>query len=178
MRAGKLGLQVFTTVTHQPACFTTGCKPFPNFVGLKHVYGFSPVSTWFSLSERALWQAEKLHRFARADDNFRIVKTRRDLENFLTDRRSNPDLVAGLLGVEGLHALEGEPKNVTAFFTAGFRLFGLSHWIDKRLRRLPAWREGPWPDAQGPRPDPRHGPERHGHRPRPCLRRHRPDRGG
>ena len=130
MRAGKLGLQVFTTVTHQPACFTQGCKPFPNLVGLKHVYGFSPIGTWFSLSERALWQAEKLRRFAKADRNFRIIRTRRDLETFLTDRRANQDLIGGILGVEGLHALEGEPKKVEVFFKAGFRLFGLAHWID------------------------------------------------
>jgi microsomal dipeptidase-like Zn-dependent dipeptidase len=130
LRKGKLGLQVFTTVTHQPACFSKGCKPFPNLVGIKHVYGFSPLSTWFSLSGRALWQAEKLRRFAKADGNFRIIRTGRDLETFLTDRRTNQDLIAGLLGVEGLHALEGDPKNVDVFFKAGFRLFGLAHWID------------------------------------------------
>ena len=130
LRQGKLGLQVFTTVTHQPACFSQGCGPFPNLVGLKHVYGFSPIPTWFSLSQRALWQAEKLHRFAKADGNFRIIKTRRDLETFLTDRRANPNLIAGILGVEGLHALEGDLKNVDVFFKAGFRLFGLAHWID------------------------------------------------
>lgn len=129
-RRGNIAIQIYTTVTHQPACFSQGCKPFPNLVGVKHVYGFSPFSTWFSLSERALWQAEKLRRFEARDGNFRILRSKADLEAFLRDRAQNPRLIAGILGVEGIHALEGDFANVDLFYKAGFRLFGITHWID------------------------------------------------
>lgn len=130
MRMGNLGLQVFTTVTHQPACFSKGCSPFPNLVGIKNFYGFGPIGTWFSLSERALWQAEKLRSFEGHDPNFRIIRTRRDLETFIAARKTNSSQVAGILGVEGVHALEADVNRMEVFFKAGFRLFGLAHWID------------------------------------------------
>ncbi|MFQ5630638.1 MAG: dipeptidase, partial [bacterium] len=38
-----------------------------------------------------------------------------------------------LLGIEGAHALEGEPGNLTHFFEAGFRLLGLTHFCDNEI---------------------------------------------
>src|SRR5918912_323722 len=58
-----------------------------------------PVSTWRSLKERALYQARKLQdTAARSGGRFVVIRTRGDLAQFLERRKSDPQLVAGLLG--------------------------------------------------------------------------------
>ena len=93
-----------------------------------------PVRTWTSLTDRALYQAEKLHRFAdRSDGRLTVVRTADDLDRFLARRAQNSDLVAGLLAVEGLQALEGELARIDMLADAGFRMMGLTHLYDNAL---------------------------------------------
>ena len=42
-------------------------------------------------------------------------------------------MVAGFLGLEGAHALEGDPANVDVLFEAGFRMIGLVHFFDNEI---------------------------------------------
>jgi microsomal dipeptidase-like Zn-dependent dipeptidase len=41
--------------------------------------------------------------------------------------------VAGLLGLEGAHVLQGKLANLDALFDAGFRLMGLTHFFDNEV---------------------------------------------
>jgi len=109
-----------------------------------------PPRTWGSLAERALHQADRLHRFAaRSGGGLVVVRTRADLEGVLAawrgsgrDRGSAPGgvgegahnaPVAAFLGLEGAHALEGDLANVDRLFEAGFRMFGLTHFFDNEV---------------------------------------------
>lgn len=90
-----------------------------------------PVAAWWSLKERALYQARKLHDVeARSGGNFVIIKTASDLSRFLERRVREPRIVAGLLGIEGAHALDADLSNLDALYDAGFRMMAPTHFFD------------------------------------------------
>ncbi len=132
---GHIALQAFTVVTHAPRGLSlesnTGDSDDVTLLALLQAW---PPRTWGSLSERAIYQADKLRRFA-ADSRGRlaIVHSREDLRAFLRAREADGETVAGLLGIEGAHALEGDLDNVVRLYEAGFRVFGLTHFFDNEV---------------------------------------------
>ncbi len=136
LRDANVALQAFTVVTKSPAgqgIETNSADTRDNITPLVIAQRW-PIASWFSLKERALYQAKRLHQLeARANDNFVIVKSAADLRRFLQDREENPTLVAGFLGIEGLHCLEGDLKNVDVMFEAGYRMMGPAHFFDNDI---------------------------------------------
>ena len=129
---GNVALQNFTVVTKVPfgsnyeSNGDSTDKVTPLVVAERW-----PVATWRSLKERALYQARKLDdAAARSGGRFVVIRTRGDLAAFLERRRSDPHLVAGLLGIEGAHALDGDVGNVDVLFDAGFRTMAPTHFFD------------------------------------------------
>ncbi len=90
-----------------------------------------PMVTWHSLTERALYQARRLHAFAKGSQgSFVVIENAGDLSSYLERRRSNPRLVAGLLSIEGAHALDGKLENLDVLYRAGYRMMSPSHFFD------------------------------------------------
>ena len=58
------------------------------------------------------------------------IRTAAQLRDFLDARDKNPAIVAGLLGLEGMHALDGELAGVDALFEAGVRMMAPTHFFD------------------------------------------------
>ncbi|WP_444454952.1 dipeptidase [Rhodobacter capsulatus] len=136
LRAGNVAVQVFTTVTKTPA----GMNYDHNAAGARDnitalVFGqLRPVKTWFSLTERALDQAARLQAMAdKAPDQLVVVRSVADLDRVLAARAKGAETVAGILGAEGGHALEGKIENLDRLYDAGFRLIGLTHFFDNEL---------------------------------------------
>ncbi len=129
---GRLAVQVFTAVTSVPR----GANIESNLadsdvVTALAVIEFRPRRTWGSLMERALHQAHRLYSFAdRSGGTLTVLRTRSDLEAHLSRLDESQAAVAGILGIEGAHALEGEVSNVDRAWEAGFRLVGLTHFFD------------------------------------------------
>lgn len=118
---GNVAFQVFTAVTKMPL----------GLIGALVVLQRWPPRCWFSPLARARHQAFKLYRFATASGGrLVVVRTVRELEACDARRRQGIPVVAGLLGIEGAHALEGELGNLDIMFDAGFRLVGLAHFHD------------------------------------------------
>lgn len=135
MLEAGMGLQVFSTVTKTPRGlnFERNAATSDN-ITLLVVAQRWPVRTWRSLSERALYQATRLRRLAeRSDGQFFILEHRNDLLHYLERRENGAALTAGLLAIEGLHALEGDLHNLERFYAAGFRMMGLTHFFDNAL---------------------------------------------
>lgn len=136
LQAGNVSFQMFTTVTKSPSGLNydqNSAASSDDITKLAIVQRW-PLNTWKSLTARALYQAEKLHTFEKNNpNNLMIVKSKADLARFKTRRASNPTLVAGLIGTEGSHALDGELKNVQTLFDAGFRMMSLQHFFDNKL---------------------------------------------
>lgn len=130
---GNVALQVFTTVTKSPAgqnYEANSAEAFDNITALA-MGQLWPVRTWGSLLQRALYQSEKLHRFAeRSDGELRIIRNRRELDEVLDLKAQGEPVVGALLGIEGAHPLEGDLANLDLLEAAGFRLVGLQHFFD------------------------------------------------
>jgi microsomal dipeptidase-like Zn-dependent dipeptidase len=90
-----------------------------------------PPRTWRSLTARAEYLAGRLHdAAARSDGRLSLVRSVADIDGFLARRETRRDLVAGLLAIEGAHALDGDLANLDRLEAAGYRMVGLSHFFD------------------------------------------------
>jgi len=90
-----------------------------------------PPATWRRLLPRILYLADRAYRFA--DDSagaFRIVASQADLAAYLAEREATPGMTAGLLSIEGAHALDGDPANVDVVADAGIRMISPAHFFD------------------------------------------------
>jgi membrane dipeptidase len=131
---GNVSIQAFTVVTtaprktniHQNSDATDLVRYIAIFEGW-------PPRTWNSPKQRALYQAARLQQFAdKSKGAFVILRSRRDLENFLTTRASTR-AVAGFLGAEGAQPLEGRLQNLDDLYAAGFRMMAPTHFTDTAI---------------------------------------------
>lgn len=136
LQQGNVALQMFTTVTKSPAGLNyekNATDAADNITRLSLAQGW-PIATWTSLTARAIHQAEKLLQQANDHPNeLMLVTSQATLSSFLKKRESNPTLVAGLLGTEGSHALDGELENIQVLYDKGFRMMSLQHFFDNKL---------------------------------------------
>jgi microsomal dipeptidase-like Zn-dependent dipeptidase len=90
-----------------------------------------PPRAWGSRLARALYLASRAAALARDDSGrFTLIRSRADLAAYLDRRSSEPAITAGLLSIEGAHALDGVPANVDVLVQAGFRMMSLTHLAD------------------------------------------------
>lgn len=132
LREANVAIQMFTIVTKSPHGLNierNDAATADDITRLALVQRWPP-RTWRSLAERALYQAGRLQSMAeRSEGALTLVRTRADLELALANRApSGP--VAGLLGIEGAHALDGDLGNLDRFFDAGIRMMSPSHFFD------------------------------------------------
>ncbi len=93
-----------------------------------------PLRAITSLLGRTLFLAERLDRLAAGSTGLlTVVRSAQDLALFIERRRADRSLVAGVLTIEGGHALEGDLRNVDRVAAAGFRMIGLVHFYDNEL---------------------------------------------
>lgn len=136
LQQGNVALQMFTTVTKSPAgqnYNSNKSNARDNITALAIVQRW-PVKTWTSLYERAIYQSSKIHTLAKKyPDNFMLIKSQEDLELFLSKRINNSEMIGGLIGTEGSHALDGDITNIKNLYDHGFRMMSLQHFFDNKL---------------------------------------------
>ena len=146
LQEGNVAVQVFSAVTHAPFGVTDAGAPASrslpegverdatDAVGALAIAQRWPPRTWRSPLERALYQAERLHAAAaRSEGVLRVITTEDELNAFLQDRADDSTLVGAILSIEGAQTLEGELANVDRLYEAGYRLIGLSHFVDTEV---------------------------------------------
>jgi len=132
---GNVALQVFSLPTKSPR----GLNIESNDDATDNIFWLAiverwPPRTWTSLTERALYQARRLHQFEHGSDGgFVVIESAADLSNYLARRRGNPRLTAGLLSIEGAHALDGKLENLDVLYRAGYRMMSPSHFFDNDI---------------------------------------------
>ncbi|CDH18360.1 Peptidase M19, renal dipeptidase precursor [Xenorhabdus bovienii str. kraussei Quebec] len=132
---GNVAVQVFAVVSKSPR----GLNIEKNSAETDNVTLLALAQRWpwrtlFSLKERALYQAARLHEAAaRSNGKLVVIKSRADLKSFLERRRSDPKIVGALLASEGAQVLEGDPANVDVLFEAGYRMMAPTHFFDTEL---------------------------------------------
>lgn len=62
-----------------------------------------------------------------------MLRTRTDTQAFVTQRRAGRRAVGAIIGIEGLHCLDGDVANIDRFFADGVRMAGLTHFFDNDL---------------------------------------------
>ncbi len=137
---GRVRLQVFGIVTQSPSGQNyerTDGRDFDVITALAIIQRW-PLATWTSRFARADFQARKLHDAAERsagspDGELAVIRTRADLSKLLADRDQTPRRVGALLGLEGMHALDGDLANVDALFEAGVRMMAPTHFFDNAV---------------------------------------------
>jgi microsomal dipeptidase-like Zn-dependent dipeptidase len=132
MADGNVALQIFSLPTKSPR----GLNIERNEDNSDTIFWLAlvdrwPVATWNSLTQRALYQARRLHQFAKGSrGGFVVIESADDLANYLDRRSHNGNLTAGLLSIEGAHALDGKLENLDVLYRAGYRMMSPSHFFD------------------------------------------------
>lgn len=136
LQQGNVALQMFTTVTKSPKgqnYEANSTETGDNITLLAMAQGWPP-RTWNNLTERALYQAEKIRTAVKEHPSkAKLILSQQDLEQLMTKRQKGNNLVGALIGTEGSHALEGKLENISRLYDAGFRMMSLHHFFDNRL---------------------------------------------
>lgn len=129
---GNVAIEAFTVVTKSPRGLNNQRNDDKSDLITPLVIAQRwPPRAWTSLRERALYQARKLQDTAqRSGGRLTVLRTREDLSRYLDRRRAEPGITAGLLGLEGAHALEGDLGAVDTLYDAGFRMIAPTHFFD------------------------------------------------
>jgi microsomal dipeptidase-like Zn-dependent dipeptidase len=93
-----------------------------------------PPATYRSLTARALHLGRQLVATAdRSGGTLVVVRSAPELDAFLERRAADPATVAGLLAIEGAHALGPDLAGLDGAVAAGFRMVGLAHFFDNAV---------------------------------------------
>ena len=132
MQQANMALQVFTIVSKVPKGINIEKNDDQtDQIGLLSFAQLQPPENWFNVKNRALYQARALHRFAdKSNGQFRVVTSKKELQQFIADRKKNRMLTSGMLGIEGAHCLENDLNNLDGFYKEGIRYIGLTHFFD------------------------------------------------
>lgn len=134
---GNVALQAFTIVTKTPYVWKMNIERNDDKTDSITIVAIAqrwPTSTWSSLTQRALYQARKLQETAaRSGGKFTVIKTSAELSAYLDRRITDPQITAGLLGIEGAHALDGNLDNIDVLFDAGIRMMAPTHFFDNDI---------------------------------------------
>ena len=130
---GNVALQVLAATTKSPRHLNIERNDdrSDDVVLLALALGWPPA-TWRRLLPRALHLAARADDLAaRSDGAFRVIRSSGDLADYEAARRARSGAsTAGLLAIEGAHALDGDPANVEVVADAGFRMMSPSHFFD------------------------------------------------
>ena len=132
---GNVAVQMLTTVTKSPSGqnYDSNSADAGDTITLLAMVQRWPLATRDSLFARATYQAERLHNFAAESDDLEVVTSQEELKQVLKAREGGSKVVAGLLGTEGSHALDGDLANIQRLYDAGFRMMSLQHFFDNKL---------------------------------------------
>ena len=135
LQEGGMGLQVFGVVTKSPKGqnFDRNAGDTDRLTTL-FLARRTPPQVWFSLYERARYQARQLERAAeRSKGGLLLIRSQEDLDDLLRRRAAGEPVVGALLGLEGAHALEGKFENLQGLFDLGLRMLGTAHFFDNEV---------------------------------------------
>jgi microsomal dipeptidase-like Zn-dependent dipeptidase len=129
LQASNVRIQTFTQPTFSPLCLESdACGHFPNLIGVWAVVSGWPPDTWFNQQRRSLFFAQRLSDLAqRSNGKLAVIRSASELRSVLETSHS---AIAGVLGIEGDEALEGDVRFVAQLASAGYRIFGLVHQAD------------------------------------------------
>ncbi len=131
---GNVALQGFGVVTKVPRKLNINHNSdnTDQITTLAIAFGW-PFNTWNDLTQRAIYQANKLKKFiGKSQGKLILIQNKNDLDTLINQRQKGTKVTGALLGLEGVHAIEGNLDKFNLLYDAGFRLIGLSHFFDNK----------------------------------------------
>ena len=136
MQEANMALQAFTIVTKSPQGQNfreNSGNSFDMITLLNFLQGRGP-SKWFSLYNRAEFQARALQKYPeKYDGKFMVVASQKDVQNLIRLRKEEKNIIGGFLGIEGAHCLEGRLENVQNLYDEGIRMMAPTHFFDNAM---------------------------------------------
>lgn len=136
MQEASMTLQAFTIVTKSPKGQNfrqNSADAMDQITLLNFLQGHSP-DKWFSLYNRAEYQAQALNSYSKKfDGKFMVVTSKSDLEQLILKKKDDAEVIGGFIGIEGAHCLEGNLENVQRLFEEGIRMMAPTHFFDNAL---------------------------------------------
>lgn len=132
---GHVSLQAFTIVSKVPFGINFQANETNSDMLKLHSFavGRGP-STWFNVTDRAIAQCNELKKYEKkSNGQFRILYSAEDMKKYLSDKKQNPQITAGFLGLEGLHSLSGDINNMEILYQKGVRMMAPVHFQDNEL---------------------------------------------
>lgn len=131
----NMALQAFTIVNKVPQGLNFDKNSADSDrLALPFIIQGRPVSSWFDLTQRVVVQSQSLDQFAKdSNGRLRVIRSKNDLQEYLVARKSNNQITAGFLGIEGAQALVGKIENLDVVYQAGVRMIGLTHFFDNEV---------------------------------------------
>ncbi len=132
---GNVLLQVFSVVTKTPRNLNLiSNDDKSDSITLLALAQLWPWKALVNLNERALYQANRLQHYAeKSSGSLTLIRSGKDLQHFLEQRKAHKSMVASMLSLEGAHALEGKIENLDKLYNAGYRIIGLVHFFDNEV---------------------------------------------
>jgi len=132
MLKANMAMQVFTIVSKTPKGINIEQNDDKtDNISLLSFAQLRPMNTWFDLTNRAINQCRQLYNYAnKSNGSFRVLTSKKELQQFITDRKTNHNISSGMLGVEGAHCLNNNISNVYKLYQEGVRYIGLTHFFD------------------------------------------------
>jgi membrane dipeptidase len=129
---GRVALQVMAMAVKTPSGLNIESNRDDSDDVLKVVLAKRwPTAAWRRMLPRVQYlvaQAERLE--AGSGGRFRVVRTRADLAAYLAAHAADAAMIAGLLAIEGAHALDDDPANLEAVAELGVRMISMAHFFD------------------------------------------------
>ena len=131
----NVAVQLFTIVTKAPIDIRLeGNDPTSDAITWLMLSQLRPPSTWRSLTARAVRQTRAFDDAVRGSAGQLVpIRTASDLDSYLERRARDARATAGLLGIEGAHALDGDLANLDTLFDAGIRMMSPVHLADNDM---------------------------------------------
>jgi len=132
---GRVAVQVFAAVTKVPQGINYERNDSTtDMIRMLAIASRWPPRTWGSRVERALYMAAKFDRaVTRSNGRLMPIRSAAELTRLLERRVADPNLVGGLLALEGAHATEGKLGALERLYQAGYRMVGLTHFFDNEV---------------------------------------------
>lgn len=132
MLKANMALQVFTIVSKTPRNMNIEHNDgSTDNITLLSFAQLRPFNSWFNLTNRVLVQCNDLQQSAAGSNGqLRLVTGKENLQQFIAERKTNPHIMAAMLGIEGAHCLGDEIANIDKVYNAGVRYIGLAHFFD------------------------------------------------
>jgi microsomal dipeptidase-like Zn-dependent dipeptidase len=135
LQQGGVNLQVFAAPTQVPfgINYDRNRLDYDVITALALIQMWPP-RTWLSPTARAEHIAAKLHEFAaKSGGKLVVVTSSAELEAAVEEQDTKPGIVLALLGIEGLHAIEGSLDNLDRLYDAGYRMMAPTHFFDNDI---------------------------------------------